>query len=93
MTITAYRSGETAPHWTDDCYKETLTHGTDQILFTLSMPSKGGGVTEVQLRVTSESFEALVRACGSILLDYPQKLSKLRVGRAAQNARCVGVSQ
>ena len=75
MTIKAYRSGETAPHWTDDCYKETLTHGTDKILFTLSMPSKGGGVTEVQLRVTSESFEALVRACGSILLDYPQKLS------------------
>jgi hypothetical protein len=26
------------------------------------MPSKGGGVTEIQLRVTDESFEALAQA-------------------------------
>jgi hypothetical protein len=62
MTIKAYRSGKTAPHWTDDCYKEKLTHGTDKIIFTLSMPSKGGGVTEVKLQVTSESFEALAES-------------------------------
>lgn len=59
MTIKAYRSGKTARHWTCDCRDEKLTHGTDKILFDLSMPSKGGGVTDVQLQVTSESFERL----------------------------------
>jgi hypothetical protein len=140
MTIKAYRSGETARHWTGDCYKEELTPGTDKILFTLSMPSKGGGVTEVRLEVTSESFQDLtwamsnanhdaatlafassgrpdlmvqtvvdinkegaigiigevlknnvddvVRACGTILLDYQRKLSKLR--RAERNAQREG---
>jgi hypothetical protein len=62
MTIKAYRSGETARHWTNDCHKEKLTHGTDKVVFTLSMPSKGGGVTEVQLQVTSESFESLAQS-------------------------------
>jgi hypothetical protein len=62
MTIKARRSGETARHWTEDCYKEMLMYGTDKIFFTLSMPSKGGGVTEVQLLVTTESFGAIARS-------------------------------
>jgi hypothetical protein len=62
VTIKAFRSGETAPRWSDDPCKEKLTHKTDQILFNFSMPSKGGGVTEVKLEVTSESFEDVAKA-------------------------------
>jgi hypothetical protein len=62
MTITAVRSGKTAPYWTKDCYNEKLTNVADQILFAVSMPSKGGGVTEVQLQVTSESFAAVAES-------------------------------
>ena len=62
MTIKAVRSGITARYWTKDCYNEKLTNVADQILFTVSMPSKGGGVTQVQLQVTSESFEALAQS-------------------------------
>jgi hypothetical protein len=81
MTIKAFRSGETSPKWSFDPYDEKLTHKDDQILFTFSMPSKGGGVTEVQLEVTSESFDAVakamiaadmdaaIRAFGAALLD------------------------
>jgi hypothetical protein len=62
VTIKAFRRGETAHRWTDDCRNEKLTHEADQIFFTLSMPSKGGGFTEVYLRVTSESFEDVAKA-------------------------------
>jgi hypothetical protein len=61
MTIKAYRRGETVSPWTG-CYKEKLTPTTDHILFNFSMPSKGGGVTEVQLQVTSESFAAVAQS-------------------------------
>ena len=62
MTIKAYRSGETATYWSADPYYEKLTHQDNQITFEFSMPSKGGGGTEVQVRITSESFEAVAKA-------------------------------
>lgn len=62
MTIKAYRGGKTASSWTDDCYNEKLFGGTKTIYFTLSMPSKGGGVTDVKLEIASESFELLAQS-------------------------------
>ena len=66
MTIKAYRSGATAPSWDDSSapFNEKLTPypGRDLIAFDLDMPSKGGGITEVQLTVTSESFEDVAKA-------------------------------
>ncbi len=62
MTISAFRSGETASYWSSDPYDEKLTHEADHLLFNFSMPSKGGGVTVVKLQVSSESFEAVAKA-------------------------------
>ena len=69
MTIKAYRAGETVSHWSNDPYCEKLSQITDQILFDFSMPSKGGGVTEVQLRVTGESFDAVAKAMFDANMD------------------------
>jgi hypothetical protein len=62
MTIKAYRAGETARHWTKDVYDEKLTSAANRVIFRLKMPSKGGGVTEVQLEVSDESFESISKA-------------------------------
>ena len=64
MTIKAFRKGETARRWKDDCEREEVTRGTDKIFFTLFIPYKGGsfGFTQVQLQVTSESFAAVAQS-------------------------------
>jgi hypothetical protein len=66
MTIKARRSGKTASYWDDAAapYDEKLTSypTPDEISFWFSMPSKGGGVTNVGLYVTSESFEDVAKA-------------------------------
>ena len=62
MTIKAFRKGEKSSRWSNDPDREQLTHTNNQVLLNFSMPSKGGGFTEVQLQVTSESFEALVQS-------------------------------
>jgi hypothetical protein len=62
MTIKARRAGQTSRYWSGDVYDETLTSATDEISFKLKMPSKGGGITEVQLQVSKESFESVARA-------------------------------
>ncbi len=94
MTIKAYRSGETAAYWSADPYEETLNAGRPPlrnvegiIFFKFKMPSKGGGVTDVLLEVSSESFETVaktmmeanedvaIRAFGAALLNKSQRAS------------------
>jgi hypothetical protein len=62
MTINAFRSGETARYWSSDPYDRKLVQEADGIAFYLKMPSKGGGVTDVKLSVTSESFDTVAKA-------------------------------
>jgi hypothetical protein len=62
MAIKAFRSGETARHWSDDPFNEELIPEIDGISFRFKMPSKGGGVTDVKLSVTSENFDATAKA-------------------------------
>jgi hypothetical protein len=62
MSIKARRAGQTSRYWSSDAYGETLTTATDEILFKLKMPSKGRGVTEVQLQVSKDSFESVAKA-------------------------------
>ena len=62
MTIKAYRSGESRINWSKDPYDEVLRSGKGKIRFYFRMPSKGGGVTFVQLQVSSESFEHVAKA-------------------------------
>jgi hypothetical protein len=67
MTIEAVRCGLTGRVWSHDPSNERLTHKDRQILFSFRMPSKGGGVTFVELRITSDSFEAIAK--GMIAAD------------------------
>ena len=62
MSIKAHRSGETSPHWSHDPYGEKIVTRFDRLDFEFSMPSKGGGVTEVSLRIAPESFAEVARA-------------------------------
>ena len=82
MTIKAFRAGETARTWSDDPNDETLSCEIDYISVRFSMPSKGGGVTEVDVRITPDSFgdfakamvtvesAAAIRAFGAALAGY-----------------------
>lgn len=60
MAIKAYRSGETSRSWSDDPYNEALSNNGNELCIDLKMPSKGGGVTEVQVRISYEGFIAIV---------------------------------
>jgi hypothetical protein len=95
VAIKAYRSGETAAYWSADPYEETLNAGRPAlqnverpiIFFKFKMASEGGGVTDVLLEVSSESFEsvaktivetnedAAIRAFGAALLNKSQSAS------------------
>ena len=59
VTIKAYRSGETSPYWSSDPYKEAVSAHSGEIQLSLSMPSKGGGVTEVAVMIDHDSFDEL----------------------------------
>ncbi|MBV1708142.1 MAG: hypothetical protein KGQ37_13165 [Hyphomicrobiales bacterium] len=59
MTVKAFRSGETSPYWSKDPYKEAMSVHDDELRMSFSMPSKGGGVTEVALQIADDSFEEL----------------------------------
>ncbi|MET3891068.1 hypothetical protein ABIE41_002144 [Bosea sp. OAE506] len=89
MTITAKRSGLTALTWSTDPSRVGLSapgpfeDHPGHIRLDFSMPSKGGGITQVRLEITGESFERLaiamikvdreaaLRAFGSALLQQP----------------------
>jgi hypothetical protein len=60
MSIKAFRSGETSPTWSD--YEKIVTRYS-RLDFEFSMPSKGGGVTEVSLRISPDNFEDVAKAC------------------------------
>jgi hypothetical protein len=62
MSFKAFRSGETSPKWSDDPYDEKIVTRHKRLDFEFSMPSKGGGVTEVSLRVSPDSFEDVAKA-------------------------------
>ena len=82
MSVKAFRSGETSPYWSSNPYKETIAVQSDEIKLTLSMPSKGGGVTEVAIMVDADSFNELatvmmkadanaaIRAFGAALAEW-----------------------
>jgi hypothetical protein len=62
MSVKAFRSGETSPNWSEDPYGEKVVTRHKRLDFEFSMPSKGGGVTEVSLRVSPDSFEDVAKA-------------------------------
>jgi len=62
MSIKAVRSGETSRTWSYDPYSEKIVTRHNRLDFEFSMPSKGGGVTEVSLQVSPDSFEDVAKA-------------------------------
>jgi hypothetical protein len=71
MSIKAYRAGLTATDWSSDPYDERLIapQQSNCFKFHLKMPSKGGGVTEVELRISSESFTSVAEAMMAVNED------------------------
>ena len=67
MSMKARRSGLTARQWSNDPWGEKLTHRIDQrtqkpvISCRCLVPSKGGGTTEVEFDIRSDSFTEVVK--------------------------------
>ena len=61
MSIKAIRSGETCRVWSYDLYGEKISLDEETLVFEFSMPSKGGGVTVMNLRIRPDSFEEIAK--------------------------------
>ncbi|UWU68324.1 hypothetical protein [Bradyrhizobium sp. NC92] len=64
-----YRSGVTAPKWnfeTDRVVVNNFSEKDPSLHFKFEIASKGGGTTEVSLRVGSSSFDAILHQMYSV---------------------------
>ena len=62
MSIKAIRGGETCRVWSYDPCGEKISLDEESLVFEFSIPSKGGGVTVVNLRIRPDSFEEIAKA-------------------------------
>ena len=57
---TVYRGGRTARVWAGETKRVALAHYKDGAAFSFSLPSKGGGITEICMEVGSADFRHIV---------------------------------
>jgi hypothetical protein len=72
-----YRSGVTAPRWNFETRKVLMNNFSQtkpSLHFKFEMASKGGGTTEVSMRITLPSFDAILRQMYEIAPDQMMAL-------------------
>lgn len=75
LSAKVFRSGETVSKWNFETEEVSITKTPEnEIQMTFKIASKGGGVTDVALRVSQLGFDALLNEMWKAAPDHVTKL-------------------